>query len=294
MEPTLAEKTIVVTGVTAGIGLATAEQLVRRGAFVIGVGRSVERCERTQSSLLSLSPDARAVCLTADLSEQSAVRNAAQQIRQIVGQAGHKKIDALVNNAGTFRYWLSLTSEGFEMQWAVNYLAGFLLTHELLPLLKASTVSRVVNVSSGSHYHTRLRWDDIQLRRRYNGLQAYKQTKLANVLFTAEFNRRVDRTVRAFAADPGLVNTDIGSKSDSVISRWIWSIRRRGGISADESAKGIVFLVCDPSIQEANEIYWLHGKPKSPSAYSLDADVARRLWELSEKMCAFPPGGFVR
>jgi NAD(P)-dependent dehydrogenase (short-subunit alcohol dehydrogenase family) len=292
METSLSGKTVVVTGVTAGIGLATAERLVQRGSFVIGVGRSVERCGQTQSYLLSLVPGARAVCLTADLSEQSAVRNVAEQIRQAVRQAGSGGIDALVNNAGTFRYWLTLTSEGFEMQWAVNHLAPFLLTHELLPLLKTAPLSRVVTVSSGSHYHTRLRWDDIQLRRRYNGLLAYKQTKLANILFTAEFNRRVNTTVRAFAADPGLVNTDIGAKTDSILSRWIWNIRRRGGISAKESAKGIVFLVSEPCLKESDRIYWLHGKPKSPSPYALDEEVAHRLWELSEKMCALTPGGF--
>ena len=292
MEPSLSGKIIVVTGVTAGIGLATAGQLLQRGAFVIGVGRSAERCEQTQSCLLSLAPGARAVCLTADLSEQSAVRSVAGQIRQVARQAGSGGIDALVNNAGIFRYWLALTSEGFEMQWAVNHLAPFLLTHELLPLLKASPLSRVVTVSSGSHYHTHLRWDDIQLRRRYNGLLAYKQTKLANVLFTAEFNRRVNTRVRAFAADPGLVNTDIGAKTDSILSRWIWNIRRKGGISANESAKGIVFLVSEPCLQDSQEIYWLHGKPKSPNPYALDAEMARRLWELSEKMCALTPGGF--
>lgn len=292
MEPSLSGKTIVITGVTAGIGLATAEQLVRRGAFIIGVGRSGERCEQTQSYLLSLASGARAACLTTDLSEQSAVRNVADQIRRVARQTGSGGIDALVNNAGTFRYWLTLTSEGFEMQWAVNHLAPFLLTHELLPLLKTAPLSRVVTVSSGSHYHTRLRWDDIQLRRRYNGLLAYKQTKLANVLFTAEFNRRVNTTVHAFAADPGLVNTDIGAKTDSILSRWIWNIRRRGGISAGESAKWIVFLVSEPCLQESQEIYWLHGKPKSPSPYALDAEIARRLWELSEKMCALTPGDF--
>lgn len=294
MEPPLLGKTMVVTGVTSGIGLAVAEQLVQQGALVIGVGRSEERCEHVQDHLRSLVPEVEAVCLTADLSLQSAVREVALKIGEVVNGAYSGGLNALINNAGTFRYWLTLTPEGFEMQWAVNHLAPFLLTHELLPLLRKSPNGRVVTVTSGSHRNTPLRWEDIQLRRRYNGLLAYKQTKLANVLFTAEFNRRMNNGVRAFAADPGLVNTDIGAKSDSVISRWIWSIRRRSGISADESAQGIVFLVRDPSIWDSGAIYWSHGKPKPPGDYALDPYAARRLWDLSEKMCSMAPGGYLQ
>lgn len=292
MENSLMSKTIVLTGVTAGIGLAAAEQLVKRGAFLIGIGRSVEKCTLTQAHLQSLAPDAQAICLTADLSEQAAVRRVAQEIREVISRQRNGALDILINNAGTFRYWLTLTPEGFEVQWAVNHLAPFLLTHKLLPLLKAAPTARIVTVSSGSHYRTRLRWDDIQLRRRYNGLLAYKQTKLANVLFSAEFNRRMPPTVRAFAADPGLVDTNIGAKTDSAISRWIWKMRRKGGISAEESASGIVHLATTPDIQDASNLYWKHGVPKAPSPYALDEQNARRLWELSEKMCALTPGGF--
>ena len=282
----------MVTGATSGIGRAAAELLLQQGAFVIGVGRSAERGEQAQAELQALGADGRVNYLAADLAEQSAVRALARQIRQVLQQAGSDRLDGLLNNAGTFYYWLTLTSEGFEMQWAVNHLAPFLLTHELLPLLQAAPHSRVVTVSSASHYNTTLRWEDIQLRRRYNGLRAYQQTKLANVLFTAELNRRVNPGVRAFAADPGLVNTAIGAKSDSFIARWVWNIRRRGGVPASKAAEGIVFLLSDPGIQDAPEVYWLHGQPKSPSPYAQSDDNARRLWELSEKMCAIPVGGY--
>lgn len=295
MEQDLRGKTFVVTGATSGIGLAAAEQLVGRGGFVIGVGRSPERCAHAQAHLRSLDSGVNAVVLLADLSAQSAVHAVAGEIGQVLQERGGG-LDGLINNAGTFYYWLTLTPEGFEMQWAVNHLAPFLLTHELLPFLRQAPSARVVTVSSGSHYNTRLHWDDIQLRRGYNGLRAYKQTKLANVLFTAELKRRLgaDSTVRAFAADPGLVDTDIGAKSDSAISRWIWSLRRRGGISAAESARGVVFLAVEPSIQESADIYWLHGKAKKPSHYAQEAGAARRLWELSEKMCGIEPGGIMQ
>jgi NAD(P)-dependent dehydrogenase (short-subunit alcohol dehydrogenase family) len=169
----------------------------------------------------------------------------------------------------------------------VNHLAGFLLTHELLPLLRAAEAGRVVTVSSMSHYLGRMHWDDIQLRRRYNGLRAYRQTKLANVLFTLELNRRMgtQSNLRAFAADPGLVNTDIGAKGNPGFVGWFWKRRAAGGISPEKSAGGLVYLLGEPTIQHAPEIYWKHGVPKTPAKRALDEDSARRLWALSKQMC---------
>jgi len=287
MDTSLLRKVYVVTGATSGIGLAVAEALVKQDAAVIGVGRAPERCAQAKARLRSLQPDAQVTILVADLSIQAQVCSLAKNIRETLANWNMHKLDGLVNNAGTVPFWQTLTPEGFDMQWAVNHLAVFLLTHELLPLLELAPLARVVTVSSGSHYGAHLNWEDIQLRKSYNALSAYKQTKLANVLFTAELNRRLGAAsaIRAFAADPGLVNTEIGFKSNSFIAHWIWDIRRRGGISAEESAKGIVFLLTEPSIQKSPEIYWKHGQPKAPNPYALNIDAARQLWELSEGMC---------
>ena len=289
MDENLSGKTIVVTGATSGIGQALAEMLAQAGATVIGVGRSQERCAQSERKLRELANGngARADYCLADLSSLREVRGLAEQIRKKLAEQGKRSIDGLVNNAGTFTYWLTITADGFEKQWAVNHLAPFLLTHELLPLLQAAPNGRVVTVSSGSHYNTRLRWEDIQLRRRYNGLLAYKQTKLANVLFSAELNRRLGpaSTVKAFAADPGLVKTEIGFKENPGLVRWIWDRRRSGGVSAQFSAQGILFLVGEPSIQDSAQVYWKDGRAKRPSKHALDPDVADRLWELSAQMC---------
>ncbi len=195
MEPLLSDKTFVLTGATSGIGLAAAHLLAERGAFLIGVGRSAERCSQVEDQLRSAHPQARVEYCVADLSLQAQVRQLAQDIRAKLQGHHSNSLDGLINNAGTFTYWMTLTPEGFEMQWAVNHLAPFLLTHALLPLLQAAPAARVVTVSSGSHYNTRLKWNDIQLRRGYNCLLAYKQTKLANVLFTAELNRQTRKPV---------------------------------------------------------------------------------------------------
>ncbi len=288
MDLSLAGKTFVVTGVTSGIGRAVAELLLARGASLVGVGRSVDRCERAENELQRLQQGfGKVKIFAADLSIQAEVRRLAQTVRASLESQSRPALDALINNAATVPFWQTLTPEGFEMQWAVNHLAVFLLTHELLPLLQAAPRARVITVSSGSHYHTRLNWDDIQLHRHYNPLRAYKQTKLANILFTAELNRRMGEhsNVRAFAADPGLVNTDIGLKSNSALARWIWDIRRRWGITPAEAAKGIVFLACEPSIQNACDIYWKHSRPMAPSPYALETTAARLLWNLSSQMC---------
>lgn len=288
METNLSGKTIVVTGATSGIGLAAAGELVRQGANLIGIGRSSERCRAAAEHLGSLNPAVSIDFCVADLSLQTEVRRAAAEIRQIVTARGLNGLDGLINNAGTFTYWLTLTAEGFEMQWAVNYLAVFLLTHELLPLLQAAPTARVVTVSSDSHYNTRLRWEDIQLRRRYNGLLAYQQTKLAGVLFTHELNRRLgaQSSVLAFAADPGLVQTDIGLKGTPALVRWIWQRRRAAGVSPQESGRGVALLISQPNLQPSQSLYWKDGQPKKPSQQALDSNSARRLWILSEQMCA--------
>jgi retinol dehydrogenase-12 len=287
METNLSAKTYVVTGATSGIGLAAAEILLRQGACVIGVGRSAGRCQEVENRLRRAHPASDITCLVADLSSQGQVRSLAAQIRARLAQRGTSALDGLLNNAGTFTYWLILTPDGFETQWAVNHLAPFLLTNELLPLLQAAPAGRVVTVSSGSHYGTRLDWADPQLRRHYNGLKAYGSTKLANVLFTLELNRRLGpgSRLRAFAADPGLVKTDIGFKGTPAIVRWVWRQRRAAGIPAEESARGIVYLLTEPSLQESGEIYWQHGRPKAASRYALDRESAARLWSLSESMC---------
>lgn len=283
-------KTYVITGATSGIGQAAAEILARSGASVIGVGRSLGRCRLEQARLARLNPQGKVAFLTADLSLQADVNRLAHDIEDQLEAWNLTALDGLLNNAGTFTYWMKLTPDGFETQWAVNHLAPFLLTRQVLPLLQAAPWARIVTVSSGSHYGAHLNWKDIQLRRRYNGLRAYGSTKLANVLFTQEINRLLGEksTVRAFAADPGLVQTDIGLKGNPGLVNWIWKLRRSGGISAQESARGIVYLLTEQGIQGADDPYWKHGKPKKPSRRAEDEQAATRLWQISCQMCGLP------
>jgi len=196
-------------------------------------------------------------------------------------------LDGLINDAGIFSWKRRVTADSFDLLWAVNHLAPFLLTHELLPLLQAAEAARIVTVSSGSHYNTHLRWNDLQMIHSYNGFLMYKQTKLCNVYFTAELRRRLgnESRVKVFAADPGLVHTDIGLKGSRGLVNWFWGWWSKRGITPQESAKGVVFLAIEPSIMDAPEIYWKHGKPLKPNPEALKLDMGKKLWEISEEMC---------
>jgi NAD(P)-dependent dehydrogenase (short-subunit alcohol dehydrogenase family) len=283
----ISEATVVVTGATSGIGFETVLNLTKKGAFVIGVGRSQERCDKALEKIMERTPDARVCYTAADLSSLRQVRDLSARIKSIVRETGNEKIDVLVNNAAAVSNCYVSTEEGLELQFAVNHLAPFLLTYELMPLIKNSDVGKVITVSSGSHYRTRMRWKDILMRKHYNCLSAYKQTKLANVLFSTELNRRLGPSskVRAFAFDPGLVNTDIGLKGTAGITKWVWQKRKNKGISPDIPASAIVWLIENADIQNTNHVYWKDCKPKAPSRYSQREDAARRLWEISERLC---------
>ena len=259
-----------------------------KGSYVIGSGRSEERCSSAEQEIKGICPDAKVSFLAADLSSLAEVRRLASDIRETLAKAGYSHLDVLINNAGAVSSWYISTVDGFELQFAVNHLAPFLLTHELLPLLERSQAGTVICTSSGSHYRTRLRWNDIMLRKHYNTLLAYKQTKLANVLFVTELNSRLAASgsdIKAFALDPGLVNTDIGFKGTSGIARMVWRFRSRGGTPPEVPARCMAYLALDPAPRATGKIYWKDCMPKEPSAYSQRPDVAKRLWELSERMC---------
>jgi len=276
-------KTVVVTGATSGIGLAAVRKLVRAGASVIGVGRSAERNTAARESVLAEYPDGRLIYLLADLASQAQVRRLAKEIKSLLEKQGFRQLDVLVNNAGAYREKKSMTEDGIEKTFAVNHLASFLLTHELLSWLRQSGQGRVLTVSSYSHKTTWLCPGRIADPWPYIGLLAYKRSKLSNVLFVYELNRRFD-DLAAFAVDPGLVNTDIASKGGVGISDWVWRSRRKKGTSADVPAETILFLACEEAIDTSQGYYFKNSAPLPPSRKAQRADLAAKLWALSGKL----------
>jgi NAD(P)-dependent dehydrogenase (short-subunit alcohol dehydrogenase family) len=286
-EHDLTDKTIVITGATAGIGRAAVAAFAARGAQVIGIGRSAARCAEALQSIRAETPDARLAFLVADLSSQRQIFELAGTIRENVQSANARKIDVLINNAGAVSSWYTTTEDGYELQFAINHLAPFLLTQELMPLLRQAPSARIITVSSGSHYRSKIHWADVMRRQGYNCLLAYKQSKLANVMFTLELNRRLgpESRVRAYAADPGLVNTEIGLKGTSGLARWVWEKRRAHGASPEQGAATLIFLATDQSVENTHASYWKDCRPAEPSQVARRAEEATRLWELSERLC---------
>lgn len=280
-------KIILITGATSGIGLATMKGLAEEGHRLIGVARSPEKIAAAEEALRSAYPDIELKFLKADLSSQTQIRQLAEEIDQALKAWDTDSLDVLINNAGAVTSWYTQTEDGYERQFAVNHLAPFLLTHLLLPYLQKAPNGRVLTVSSGSHRHTRIHWRDVMFSRHYGTLRAYKQSKLANVLFTLELNRRLGpgSTVKAYAVDPGLVNTQIGAKDTSGFVKWFWGRRSRHGNPPEVAAETSVYLACRARIPYQEQWYWKECHPIPSSPYSRKAEPAQRLWDLSARLC---------
>ena len=279
-------KTVVITGATAGIGYRTALEFCRRGAFVIGVGRNPARCQKAREDILAQAPKAKVYFLTADLSRQSEIHTLAADIKATLNANGLETLNVLVNNAGLFMDKLILTEDGIETTIAVNHIAPFLLTHLLLPLLEKSPDSRIITVSSDSHARTFIHPEHIRKPGIFISLWQYKASKLANILFTFEFNqRRQGSAPHAFAVDPGLVNTDIGLKGTDGFSSFIWRKRQAMGVDPIEPATTIMYLASNKEAVNSNAVYWHDSSPKKPAGNATDPDLARRLWDESCRLC---------
>jgi NAD(P)-dependent dehydrogenase (short-subunit alcohol dehydrogenase family) len=284
--PTPPTRSIVITGATSGIGLAAARAFARNGDFVLGVGRSSERCSQAALAIRAEAPGASVRYLVADLSSQAQVRRLAEEIHAQLMEQASPYLHALVNVAGVYSPGFVRTIDDVELTFAVSHLSAFLLTHELLPHLLAAPSGRVITVSSGSHHGTFLDLRYLERPFPYVGLWAYKVTKLANVVFTAELNRRYIKTnLKALAIDPGLVDTAIAEKNNSPITRWIWRWRRKHGVDPEIPARAILLAAGNDILKYPAEFYWYNSQPGQASRVSMDPRSGQLLWERSNKMC---------
>lgn len=273
--------TIVVTGATSGIGLESVRLLAGKHHQILAVGHSQENCDKADENIRRDVPDAKLVWFTADLMQQREVLRVAGEIGAWLDENRGGKLFALINNAGCARSWYMTTEDGYEQQFALNYLAGFLLTHELLPYLRAAQ-GRVIMTSSQSHKGIRVHWDDVMLRRSYNPLTAYKQSKLCDILFARALNDLYSTAgVRAYAVDPGLVNTDIGNKTGGIVD-FVWKYRKRHGVPPSVPAETYLYL-CEQ--EYAPEGLYYHLCRKKRYSRQVTSENAARLFALSERLC---------
>lgn len=273
----------VVTGANRGIGRATAEGLARMGPRLVLVCRRKEDGEAVSRAIAAygtVAPDV----VPADLSSQLSIRQAAGYIR-----GRYSSLHVLINNAGVIPPRREVTVDGLEMQFAVNHLAYFLLTNLLLPQLKAGSPSRIINVSSGAHTHATLDFDDLQARRSYQPKSVYGRSKLANVLFTYELSRRLAGTgVTANSLNPGVVATKMLADYMGVPLAGP-ALASTFGATPEEGAETSIYLASSAEVESVTGKYFERKQPVASSRESHNEAVARRLWEVSERLTGLSP-----
>ncbi len=272
-------KICLVTGANAGIGKETCFALAEKGAKVVLTARNHPQAAQIRSKIISETGNPNIHLIAADLSSLQEVVKLSEEFR-----ARFDRLDVLINNAGIFLTEYQETTEGFETQWMVNYLAHYLLTRRLLDLLKVSDYARVINVSSNAHLKGQINFEDLSGKKNYNGLQAYAQSKLANLLFTKELAaRQMGVGVSSYALHPGVVNTGIGNKNNNSWMSWIWRLGKPFMISPAKGAATIVYLASTPNLAGLSGLYFVNNQPHPSSDLSTDNTLASRLWDVSEE-----------
>jgi NAD(P)-dependent dehydrogenase (short-subunit alcohol dehydrogenase family) len=265
-------RTIAIIGATSGLGRAAASQLVRDGHHLILVGRDPARVQRLAKQLPA------AVVIGADVSTSAGIDHAATQISDAAG-----RLDALVNNAGVMIPARQITSEGAELNFAVHHLAPYSMTSKLLPVL-ARGAGRVVNVNSEGHRaplfgggSVHIDFGDLGSDHGYDPFLAYSRTKLANLLFSYELQRRHPE-LSVVAVHPGMVRTDLGRRWPRIQVAAMHAM----SISARKGAEPVASLATAPAVERGAYYNRFITTPSSPESY--DNDVARRLWEVTETL----------
>ena len=272
-------KVCLITGSTSGIGRATAEGLAELGATVLITGRKGSSLLTDRDEIEKSTGNKEVYPFECDLSSLKDVRNLAATVKE-----RYPVIDVLINNAGSFQSTKVLTEDGYEMQFAVNHLAHFLLTNLLLPEIKAAPSGRIIHVSSGFHYRGKIHFDDLTLKS-YDGLIAYAQSKLANVLFSAELTRKLEGTsVTSNSLHPGRIATNMGDKNAKGFYGWIWNVVKPFLNTPEKGARTSVFLASSPKVEGITGKYFANSKQKEPSRSSKNEETAKRLWLVSEEM----------
>ena len=280
-------KVIVMTGASDGIGLEASSQLARDGHHVVMVGRTPAKLITAVARVETESPGVPIDGLTADFASLA-------QVRELAGSllAAYPRIDVLVNNAGTVFDKRTLTEDGIEATFAVNHLAGYLLTELLLDRLIESAPARIVITSSVGHYNGTMDFDDLGFERRYQIMRAYARSKLANVLHTRHLARRLEGTgVTANCLHPGAVATNIWSGAPW-FARPVLSVAKRVFmVSPATGGERLAYLAASPDVAGLTGGYYEQNKLKEPASLARDDDVAARLDEVSRELVGLGVAG---
>src|SRR4051794_32886542 len=273
----MAGRAVLGGGGSGGIGRATAVGLAALGARVAIPGRGLARTRAAAAEIAATTGSPAVDAFAADMSSQSQVRQLAREVL-----AAYPRLEVLINNVGGFWSTRRVTPDGLEHTFAVNHLAGFLLTDLLLDRLKASAPARIVTVSSDAQRMGRMNFDDLQGERGYSGQRAYNQSKLANVLFTYELARRLEGSgVTATVLHPGVVRTGFAADDPSPVWKILLPLIRPLLKSPEKGAATSIYLASSAQVEGVPGTYFANCKPKTSSKPPYDQTPAARLWKVS-------------
>jgi NAD(P)-dependent dehydrogenase (short-subunit alcohol dehydrogenase family) len=272
-------KICLVSGATSGIGKATAMEFAKVGASVVLLCRNEQKGYSVAKEITEATNNQNVKVIASDYRSLRSVREASKQFVSL-----NRNLHVLVNNAGSFNLTHTLTEDGYETTFQVNYLSHFLLTNLLLDVLKRSTPARIINVTSVGHYHGRIT-EPYWISRNGSGMSAYANSKLALVLFTYEMARRLNGSgVTCNCLHPGTVATGIWSRPLGIFG-FLASAVKPFMKSPEEASKSILYVACSPDMQDVTGKYFDEMKEAQSSTQSYDINLASRLWEASKQMC---------
>ncbi len=275
-------KTVLVTGANSGMGKATVAALADMGAKVVMVCRSAERGQQAFEEIMRV-PDRDVRLMLCDLANMDSIRTFAQSFK-----AEYSYLDVLINNAGVITLDRRETADGLELQFGVNHIGHFLLTLLLLPPLMNAPAGRIVVVGSGAHNVGKIHFDDLNLKH-YNVVKSYSQSKLANLLFVRELDRRLKKrgiTVTVNCAHPGAVATQMGVDRKTHFGKTIVGMLRPFFLTPEQGARTAVRLASDPALASVSGEYFYRSEMYRSSKRSKDMDAAKRLFDLSEQIAS--------
>ena len=270
-------KICIITGANSGIGKATAIGLAKMNATIVMICRSKERGEEAQKEIIELTGNKKVDLLLCDLSSQESIRKFVSEFK-----SKYQKLHILINNAGVMLSKRGISVDGFEMNFAVNHLAPFLLTNLLLDELKKSAPSRIINVSSAAHRMAKMNFDDLQSeKRKYRLMKIYGASKLALMLFSYELSRKLEGTsVTINTLHPGVVNTNLGQDQSSFSKGFAKLFFKK----PEKGAETSIYLASSQEVDGITGKYFAKKQQKQSSEESYNEDYAKRLWELSTEM----------
>jgi len=276
------EKVMCITGATDGIGKTAALELAKAGCTLALVGRNPDKGNRVLEEIIRDSGNENIRFHICDLSLMEAVRKLAKEL-----QTDYDHLDVLLNNAGAYFSEFEKTDEGFERTFALNHLSYFLLTDLLLDILEKTGNARIVNVASDAHQGAELSFENLQGFDGYKGWPAYCKSKLANIMYTYELDRRISgKGITANSLHPGFVDTNFGNNNTGTVRVGLNAAKKVGAISPEKGALTSIYLASSPEVEGVSGKYFYKCKQKNSNKASYVKSDQEKLWQITETYLA--------